>query len=547
MLGCCWLSISEGIMRFASSRGVSFALSLSVSVLCISLAMPAHAELTAFRQSVATQASDVDDVATFYRTRDYAPMWTTTADVDRRAAFFAALDRAADHGLPASRYDADGLRAAFRDARTERQRGALEVRMTETFLTFAQDLRNGVLVPKTVDPGIVRDVPRRENLAVLRGFAVSDPTTYLHDLAPSDPHYAQLMKARRDLMAVIETGGWGPRVEGDTLRLADTGADVVALRDRLVAMDYLPHSVGLTFDAAMEKAVQLFQIDHGISPDGVLDKGTLAEINKDPEQRLESVLVAMERMRWMNGLPLGARHVWVNLPDFTAKIVDDGKVTFSSVTVVGMNEADRRSPEFSDQMEFMVINPTWNVPRSITVKEYLPMLKRNPNAAGQLRIVDRNGRQVDRAAVDFTQFTESNFPFSMSQAPSDGNALGQVKFMFPNPYNIYLHDTPSKSLFSKEIRAFSHGCIRLGRPFDFAYTLLAPQTDDPEGVFAKHLKTRAENTLSLRDPVPVHLVYFTAWPSARGHIEYRRDVYGRDARIFDALAGAGVVLPEVRG
>lgn len=534
-------------MRFVSLRRVSFALFVSVSVLCISLPHPAQAELTAFRQSVAEAASDAEAVATFYRTRNYAPLWTTEADVARRAAFFAALDRVEDHGLPASRYDAAGLRAAFLDTRTERQRGALDVRMTTAFLTYAQDVRSGLLVPKEVDAGIVREVRRRDDLAVLRGFAVADPVDYIRALPPPDVHYAQLMKARRDLMAAIGTGGWGPRITSGDLRLGDQGSGVVALRDRLVAMDYLPRSVGQSFDAAMEKAVQIFQLDHGISPDGVADEATLAEINRGPEERLASVLVAMERLRWMNGLPLGQRHIWVNLPDFTAKIVDDGKVTFETVTVVGMNESDRRSPEFSDQMEFMVINPTWNVPRSITVKEYLPMLKQNPNAAGHLRIVDRNGRQVDRAAVDFTQFTERNFPFSMSQPPSDGNALGQVKFMFPNPYNIYLHDTPSKSLFSKEIRAFSHGCIRLGRPFDFAYALLAPQTDDPEGVFAQHLKTRAENTLALSQPVPVHLVYFTAWPDARGHIAYRRDVYGRDGRIFDALAGAGVVLPEVRG
>ena len=186
--------------------------------------------------------------------------------------------------------------------------------------------------------------------------------------------------------------------------------------------------------------LQLFQIDNGMTPDGVAGEGTIAEINRGPEDRLKSVLVAMERLRWMNGLPLGQRHVWVNLPDFTAKVVDDGRVTFETVTVVGQNRTDTRSPEFSDMMEFMVINPTWNVPRSITVKEYLPMLQKNPNAAGHLRIVDRQGRLIDRSAVDFTQFSASNFPFSMSQAPSDGNALGLVKFMFPNKWNIYLHE-----------------------------------------------------------------------------------------------------------
>jgi murein L,D-transpeptidase YcbB/YkuD len=319
------------------------------------------------------------------------------------------------------------------------------------------------------------------------------------------------------------------------------------LRDRLIRMGYLGRTATQDYDGGVQKAVQQFQIDNGVTPDGVAGEGTIALLNLDPSDRLKSVVVAMERLRWMNGLQLGKRHIWVNLPDFSAKIVDDGKVTFETVTVVGMNQPDRRSPEFSDQMEFMVINPTWNVPRSITVKEYLPMLQRNPQAVGHLKIVDRRGRVVDRASADFSQYTARNFPFSISQPPSDGNALGLVKFMFPNKWNIYLHDTPSKSLFGKEIRAFSHGCIRLGQPFDFAYALLAPQSTDPVAEFKAHLKTRAENSLPLKEPVPVHLVYFTAWPTAKGQIEYRRDVYGRDGRIFDALEKAGVVLPGVQG
>ncbi len=188
----------------------------------------------------------------------------------------------------------------------------------------------------------------------------------------------------------------------------------------------------------------------------------------------------------------------MNLTDFTARIVDDGKVTFETRSVVGATKSDQRSPEFSDVMEFMVINPTWNVPRSITVKEYLPMLQKNPNAAGHLRIIDSSGQVVNRGAVDFTQYTANTFPFAMKQPPSDGNALGLVKFMFPNKYNIYLHDTPSKSLFGREVRAFSHGCIRLADPFDFAYALLSRQTKDPEALFKSKLATGIGNGVAAR-------------------------------------------------
>jgi murein L,D-transpeptidase YcbB/YkuD len=198
-------------------------------------------------------------------------------------------------------------------------------------------------------------------------------------------------------------------------------------------------------------------------------------------------------------------------------------------------------------MEFMVINPSWNVPRSITTKEYLPLLKSNPNAAGHLKIIDRSGRVVSRASINFNNYTARNFPYSMRQPPSDGNALGKVKFMFPNSHNIYLHDTPQKQLFDNEVRAYSHGCIRLADPFDFAYALLEPQSEDPVDEFQDHLKTGVESVIKLRDPVPVHLVYFTAYPTAKGKMTYRRDVYGRDARIFEALSEAGVALDQVRG
>lgn len=506
----------------------------------------AVAESTAFRQAVAEAAAPDADVAGFYRARDYRPLWTGTDDAARRAAFMAALRGAGDHGLPVVRYDPLTLTDAFRAVQSDRERGALEVRMTTAFLQYARDIQTGILDPGSVIDGIKRDIPRRDRLATLAAFATSVPSAFLKSLPPKSPAYAQLMKEKLRLERLVADGGWGPKVGSDALTPGQTGAPVVALRNRLMAMGYLGRSATQTFDAPMQKAVQIFQFDHGITADGVATETTMDEINREPVERLQSVIVAMERLRWMPD-DLGSRHIWVNQADFTAKIIDDGKVTFGTRAVVGKDGEDTRSPEFSDVMEFMVVNPSWSVPRSITTKEYLPLLKRNPNAAGHLTIVDRNGRAVPRSAINFGAYTAANFPFAMRQPPSDGNALGLVKFMFPNKWNIYLHDTPQKALFAKEVRAFSHGCIRLNDPFDFAYALLARQSDDPQGTFKAALRTGAETVLSLVDPVPVHLVYFTAWPTAKGHMTYRRDVYGRDAVLFGALSQAGVELRAVQG
>ena len=506
----------------------------------------ATAESTAFRQAVAEAAAPDADVAGFYRARDYQPLWTGGGDAARRAAFMAALRRAGDHGLPVVRYDPVTLSDAFRAVQSDRERGALEVRMTAAFLQYARDIQTGILDPGSVVDGIERDIPRRDRLAMLAAFSNAAPAAFLKSLPPNSPAYAQLMREKLRLERLVADGGWGPKVGAEALGPGQSGAQVVALRNRLQAMGYLGRSAALTYDGAMEKAVQIFQFDHGITADGVAGEATMEEINREPVERLQSVIVAMERLRWMPD-DLGARHIWVNLADFTAKIIDDGKVSFETRAVVGKNGEDTRSPEFSDVMEFMVVNPSWSVPRSITTKEYLPLLKRNPNAAGQLTIVDRNGRVVPRSAINFAAYTAANFPFAMRQPPSDGNALGLVKFMFPNQWNIYLHDTPQKALFAKEVRAFSHGCIRLNDPFGFAYALLARQSDDPQATFEAALRTGSETVLSLVQPVPVHLVYFTAWPTAKGRMTYRRDIYGRDAVLFGALSKAGVELRAVQG
>ena len=501
----------------------------------------------AFRQAIVESAAPDEGLASFYRLRDYQPIWTGgLEDAARRNAFLTALSHASDHGLAVTRYDGIVLAAAFHAVKGERDRGLLEARMSRAFVQYSQDLRSGVLTPGEVVGLIKHAVIRRDPAALLAGFASAEPVAFLKALQPRSPAYARLMKEKLTLERLIASGGWGPDIAARDLAPGQSGAEIVALRNRLIALGYLRQSATLTYDQTVQKAVQQFQFDLGITPDGAAGPGTLAELNREPIERLQSVIVAMERLRWLPQ-DLGTRHVWVNQADFTAQIVDSGTVSFETRAVVGKNSDDTQSPEFSDLMEFMVVNPSWSVPRSITTKEYLPMLQRNPRAAGHLTILDRNGRAVPRSSINFAAYNARNFPFAMRQPPSDGNALGLVKFMFPNPWNIYLHDTPQKALFAKEVRAFSHGCIRLNDPFDFAYALLARQTDDPEGTFKAVLRTGAETVIRLEQPVPVHLVYFTAWPTAKGHMTYRRDVYGRDAALLAALRAAGVELPLVQG
>ena len=519
------------------------------AALLMSLAAPALSQglPSPFVQVVAAEASADDAVAAFYRANDYAAIWTTPDTVARRSALLSTLAAAGDHALPVLRYDVTALEALLTGAQTEGDRARAEVALTRAYLAYASDVKSGVLTPSKLDPGIVREIARPDPVALLTAITTQDPVQVMRDLAPKAPEYAQLMRAKIALTARIADGGWGPVVPGRALVPGDTGANVVALRNRLIAMGYLTASASQTFDAAMQSAVLRFQIDTGLIADGQAYEGTLQEINIAPETRMKAIVVAMERMRWMGDAPLGDRHIWVNLPDFTAKVVDHGKVTFETRAVIGKDVLAQHTPEFSDMMEYMVINPSWGVPRSIIVNEYLPLLQRNPNAVSHLQVIDGKGRVIPRGSVNFAGYSARTFPFGLRQPPSDGNALGKVKFIFPNKYNIYLHDTPAKNLFANEVRAYSHGCIRLADPFDFAYALLAVQTDDPKGEFASHLDTDVESQVRLVNEVPVHLVYFTAFPGAKGQMTYRRDIYGRDAMLFDALSAAGVALPGVQG
>ncbi|MBJ3762997.1 L,D-transpeptidase family protein [Maribius pontilimi] len=526
---------AEKPRRLVASMLLLTGLSLAPSV--------ALSQVTAFKQAVAVSAAEDDTLSAFYRETGYEPLWTgrDSDDKARREAFLSIVAKADLHGLPRGLYDESILRDLMASARSERDRGRVEVALSRLFLRFARDIETGILAPNQVDGNIKREAPLRDGLELLRSFERARPNTFLEALTPGSVEYTRLVREKVRLEQAIARGGLGALIPDIKIEPGQSGPAVVSVRDRLIALGYLGRSDTSLFDDEMRRAVERFQADHGLAEDGIVGGNTLSELNRSPVDRLGHVLVSMERERWMNR-DLGQRHVWVNLTDFKAKIVVDGETFFETKSVIGKDQEGRRTPEFSDVMEHMVINPSWYVPRSIAVNEYLPTLKRNPYALSYLEITDRRGRKVNRGA-GFSQFSARSFPYSMRQPPSSQNALGLVKFMFPNKYNIYLHDTPAKNLFSNDVRAFSHGCIRLNDPFEFAYALLSMQTDNPEAEFQRHLRTGRESRVNLENPLPVHLVYRTAIAKPEGGVEYRRDVYGRNARVLNALLAAGVVLP----
>ena len=535
--------MTGGITRRASLKAL-FGTAASMAIPTFGVGT-AHASVTALKLSIAEAASSDRDLAAFYRARDFAPLFLGEDDGPRRGAVLEAFATAEIHGLPSSRYASDELRQAMGSASNSRDLGRVEVSLAKQFLKFADDLKGGIIEPRRVDTALHMDVPVNDRTSILSEFERMSPREFVHGLSPTSNAYVRLQKEKLRLEGEIAKGGWGPKIDASKLSPGDTGAAVVALRNRLIAIGYLDRNVGQVYNGSIQNAVQAFQLDHGIVSDGVATRRTIAELNSEPEERLDQVLVALERRRW-NNRALEDRHVWVNIPDFHVDVMEDGVSAFRSRVVVGKNVPDRQTPEFSDEMEFMVINPSWYVPRSIVTKEYLPKMQRNPNAHSYLQVIGRNGRPVSRSAVNFSAYNARNFPYSMRQPPSRRNALGLVKFMFPNRHNIYLHDTPAKELFGREKRDFSHGCIRVHKPFELAYHLLSHQEGDPEGFFHSNLRTGSERRVDLKEKLPVHLVYYTAWVDARGRPQYRNDVYGRDRRILGALNAVGVSSQTVR-
>ncbi len=497
------------------------------------------ARMALFEHTLGIEDADLArDVRAAYAARGYAPVWTAPESAALRGALMAALDGAGQQGLAPGRYDAAGLRAQARAIRHESDRAALEVALMAAFLGYARDLSSGQIEPKKADSGIVREIDRPDPAELVAGLlAAPSPRRFLRDLIPADPAYLTLLRERLRLAAALDQTPPAP-VPAASLAPGDSGAAVLALRDRLVALGYLAPTRRGDYDGAMADAVRRLQVSAGLGATGTATEATIKAANRPLSDRLADITVAMERLRWMRGQPRDGRHIWVNIPDFTARLYDGDRLVFETVTVVGENKPDHRTPEFSEMMTHMVVNPSWNVPHSITVKEYLPKLRANPSAAGHLQVIDRRGRVVPRDKVNFNA---ASFPYSLRQPPAARNALGQVKFMFPNPWNIYLHDTPSRSLFKETVRAYSHGCIRVEAPVDLAAELLAPQSDDPRGLYRANLRGGAERSIPLDPPIPVHLVYFTAWPE-QGEIIYRRDVYGRDDRVRAALVKAGVAF-----
>ena len=483
-----------------------------------------------------------DPISLFYFERNYEPFWIENRK--RLESLSSSLSEAGSHGLPEFRYPLGELKEAiFEDDPT--QKAKLELMATEAFLLFAQDISGGILKPNMIDANINVDPQRREASELLASLTESfDVSSFFENLFPRSNEYEYLVGELRRMRDILRNGSWGdPVPSGTTLQVGMTHEHVPFLRKRLSKMGYpVSQTNQRLFDEQLDASVKKFQEYHGLNPDGVFGKRSIEAINVSPKTRLVQVLVNLERMRW-NNQDRGTEYVSVNQANFYAYFKSGNKKVWESRVVIGL--PSNQTAEFNDTMTHMVVNPTWHVPKSIAVDEYLPLIQKDSNFLvdnEMVLMVRGTDTIIDSSLIDMQAFTPDNFPFLIKQIPSNINALGMVKFMFPNKFSIYMHDTPMKELFFKDERTFSHGCIRLQEPFEFAYSLLRNQVVDPVNKFQEILKKEEETYINLSRNIPVYITYRTAFFDDFGQVHYRADVYGRDALVYMALADAGVSL-----
>jgi len=306
------------------------------------------------------------------------------------------------------------------------------------------------------------------------------------------------------------------------------------LRERLAAEGDLKKKQGTEFDDDLRTALRHFQWRHGLEQTGALDAQTLAELNVPAEARVNQIQLNLERWRWLPQ-DLGRRRIEVNIAAYELQVIDDDEIAMQMRVVVG--KAYRRTPVFSDTVRYIVLNPNWHVPKTIAVDELIPKIQKDSTYLERfgMHLIGADSKEVDPSTVDWKGITAENFPYRLRQDPGRLNALGQMKFMFPNGYDVYLHDTPSRRLFEETQRDFSHGCIRIEKPMDLAVYLMKKSKWNQEAIEGA-LDEGTERTMYLPRPMTIHLLYFTAWADEDGTIQFREDINGVDPPLSRALA-----------
>ena len=489
-----------------------------------------------------------DGVARFYEADQFQPRWQDPARLDQLIAAIADLQY---DGLDPADYHVATLQSFRSDLRGGKSLAPADQADLELVATDAMMLALYHLYVGKVDPEKLssqwnfsaRPLDVEAGLERFRqALAAGEIEESFERARPQHAWYQRGRERLKEYRALQAAGGWSPISAGPTIEPGMSDPRVPALRYRLTVTKDLEGTLeaptppyDTVYDPALEAAVKRFQQRHGLTSDGAVGPGTLQALNVPVSTRIDQIRVNLERSRWVLH-ELHGNFVLVDVAGFYVSYFRDDEPVWTSKVIVG--RPYRETPIFKSTITYVVFNPTWTIPSGILVKDKLPVIKRDPGylKRNNIRVIDSSGREVDPRSVNWNRYGAGRLPpYQLRQDPGDDNALGLVKIMFPNQYSVYLHDTPSKSLFDKDERTFSSGCIRVQKAFELAELVL----DDPsrwnQATMAEVVAAKAMKTVNLAKPVPVLLLYWTAQPTPDGQVLFRNDIYGRDPPTLAAL------------
>lgn len=477
---------------------------------------------------------------TFYKHRQMSPAWTSGSGPTNAARELAAVvAHAQDEGLEPEEYSSSAMASRWDDSKGHALTGAdpkslaeFDLLCTLAALHYMSDVSDGRISPKALDAEWVAK-PRRGDLDSLLDDAIRHNRvgTMLGAMPPPQDGYRALRAARATYARIVAAGGWPAVPAGAPLRPGQRGRRVDALRARLIATGDLNSSAGATgpYDVVIANAVRRFQSRIGHDPDGVVRPDDAAELNVPAAYRLQQIDLNMERWRWVPR-SFGDHYLLVNIPEYALHIVEGRRSVLDMRVVVG--KALTATPVFSDQMTQVVFNPTWGVPRSIAQGEMATAVQEDPEylTKHHIRVFDRDAqgaKEVEASAVNWSDTVEVG-RLQLQQDEGADNALGRIKFLLPNQFDVYLHDTPAGHLFANEDRSFSHGCVRVEDPVALAEYVLRGTSAGSAAQVQRLIDTGTTTAVPLPSPLPVHIVYFTAFVAPDGSVGFRKDVYGID-------------------
>jgi murein L,D-transpeptidase YcbB/YkuD len=484
-----------------------------------------------------------DLLAELYAENEYEPLWPDRESIDRLPVL---VEFAWQQGLDPDDYPLQALGNLLPPVglpEDPRERAELDILATEALIRVAYQIRFGKVNPYQLfaDWNFDRELlPGLNPVEVLIEFIHSDDLIAgVNEAIERGPIYRATVGALADHRVIEAQGGWPAVPDGPTLRAGQRDARVAALRARLIVSGEASASAEAElFDDDLAEAVEVFQLRHGLDADGVVGRQTLAALNVGVAERILQIRATLERARWVfeDIQSLGDRLVLVNIASAEVNLFQGEEIVWNTRAQIG--KPYRQTPVFKDEIEYLVFNPTWTVPPTILRNDVLPRLKADPAgylAQKNMDLLNRDGEVVAVDDVDWESVGAGRFPYIVRQRPGPWNVLGMVKFIFPNPHFVFLHDTPSRELFKRADRAFSSGCVRVEDPFVFAELLF----DEPEtwnqSAFQQILDSSQIRTVHLKKPVPVFLMYLTAEVDGEGGIRFFEDIYGRDQSLLDAL------------